>query len=377
MKDLQQCRQEIDQIDRQLVKLFEERMHLAHDVARYKQQAGLPIHDPHREAAVLKERLAWLDDRSLSDKLIVLWQTLMDLNKEEQYVVPVKAQKSPALSVAAVAKAAYQGVPGAYSHQALINYFGEDFSSKACLDFDEVLAAVLSQKVGYGVLPVENSTTGSINQVYDILDNYPVTVIGEVLIPIRHQLLILPQAQLADIKTVYSHEQGFKQCQEFLSQYPAWQLIPHHNTALSAQYVKNAADPSQAAIASSYAGLYYGLAVAAQNIQDEDGNHTRFFVFAARDQAQKQGNKTTLSFRLTHLPGVLHRVLGCFAAGGYNLTHLESRPVRGSYFEYRFFVDLEGDFSAEKVENLQKELQPVVNFSRCLGIYEKAAAIYE
>ncbi len=417
MKELEQLRKEIDAIDSELVKLFQERMALAREIAWEKEKAGLPIYDASREEAVCQSRLAWLSDETLADKLQVFFHTIMDLSKKEQMSSlsqktvsettdktengPKQEQTSqnpiekalkkrtqdgkepestsfkPGITTEKVpetaqVKVAYAGVPGAYSHEALEKWFGNRGVALAYPDFAGVFQAVARGEAKYGVVPVENSTTGSIAQVYDLMMEFPASITGEMILPVRHCLLGLPGTRLSDIRQVYSHEQGFEQCMPFLQKNTGWEKRPYHNTALSAQYVKNTGDKEKAAIASQYAADTYGLAVLSANIQAAAQNSTRFFIIAEEPQ-EAVGNKVTFSFTLPHRSGSLYQALGLFAEKGWNLTRIESRPIPGHNFEYRFFADIEGDFTWEGALLMLKELGDYASPCRLLGLYEKAA----
>ncbi|MGI5891718.1 MAG: bifunctional chorismate mutase/prephenate dehydratase [Bacillota bacterium] len=378
MRDLEQCRNDIDNIDRQLVRLFEKRMALSREIALIKEKAGLSIYDHEREDILIKNRLDLLREKNLATKLKLFFHTLMDLSKEEQaaYLTPnLPTEEKSITPITAINKEqaiAYQGVPGAYSHQALYNYFGPQATSISCTDFAQVLSEVLKQDAAYGILPAENSTTGSINRVYDMLVNYPVSIVGEIILPIYHCILGLPQAQLADIKEIYSHEQGFEQCRPFLEKYPQWEKRPYHNTALSAKYIKERADIHKAAIASAHAAHTYGLKILAENIQAQQENSTRFFIITNQSEQMKEGSKLTFTFTLAHQSGSLYHVLQILAQKDWNLTHIESRPIPGKNFEYRFFADIVGKFSFHEALLMLKQLEPYVRSCRLLGLYQKA-----
>ena len=214
MKDLTQCRAEIDAIDTQLIALFEERMRVARDVAYYKQAHHMDILDSSREQAVLDSRAARVSEDALRQPAIELFRELMRLSREEQRRCLDALNTSKAV--------AYCGVPGAFSESAVVGFFGEDCERVHFRTFEEVFAAVAQGQVKYGVVPVENSSSGSVNDVYDLLGKYACHIVGEQLVRVEHCLLGVPGATLADIKTVFSHEQGFAQCPRFLAEHPDW-----------------------------------------------------------------------------------------------------------------------------------------------------------
>lgn len=376
MRTLEQCRAAIDAIDRDLVRLFEERLLVSREVAQNKLAAGLPIYDAKREEAVLQSRQALLQDKAQAEKCRTFFRLLMELSKEEQ--AALLAHQTPGTTEELFAhyqgaKVAYSGVPGAYAHEALRKWFaGHVVEEVQCPDFAAVFRAVLQGYADYGVVPVENSTTGSIAQVYDLLIDYPTPIVGEVILPIHHCLLGLPGTTLADIQDVYSHEQGIEQCQPFLEQHPQWERHPYHNTALSAQYIQQCGDKTKAAIAGRHAGETYGLVVLAADIQAAKSNSTRFFVVAKQGAGLNGGNKVTFSFTLAHQSGSLYHALGLFAQKGWNLTRIESRPIPGQNFEYRFFADVEGSLTPQEIQNVLSDLGIYARSCRLLGLYKKA-----
>lgn len=368
--ELQGLRGSIDQVDAELVRLFARRMELARRVGAYKRERDLPILDPERERRVLEARAAQADDPRLTGPVTEFFETLMRLSREEQQRLP----DDPAADGADAPLIAYQGAPGAFGHQAALRYGGEDASTLPCPTFESVFQAVVGGQAALGVLPLENSSSGSIDDVCDLLGAYGCAIVGETLLPVSHCLLGLPDAKLSDIVTVYSHEQGFLQCRAFLSMHPGWRQVPHFNTAVSAQHVAELGDPRNAAIASRLAARCYGLDILAEDIQTQAGNATRFVAVAARPSPDPlgQANKATLSFSLRHERGALHRALAAFVALGMNLTRIESRPIPGQSWEYRFYVDIEGRLSPEKLRVLAEALEADCLDCRVLGHYPAA-----
>ncbi len=374
--ELRPLREGIDRVDTELVRLFAERMELARRVGEYKRQRDLPITDPQREKQVIQKRTEQADPR-LAGPVTELFETLMRLSREEQHRIQLAAGVQPG-GPAADAPApiiAYQGVPGAFGHQAALQYGGEGAATLPCGTFKAVLQAVSAGQAALGVLPLENSSSGSIDDVCDLLGEYGCAIVGEVFTPVAHCLLGLPGAQLSRVESVYSHEQGFLQCRAFLAEHPGWRQVPHFNTAVSAQYVAEQRDPRNAAIASRLAAQCYGLNVLAEDIHTQAGNTTRFVAVAAHPQPGAQADKATLTFVLRHERGTLHRALAAFVALGMNLTRIESRPIPGQSWEYRFFVDIEGRLSPEKLHFLIEALEADCVECRVLGHYPAARRV--
>lgn len=364
MKDLSQCRAEIDAIDRQIAELFARRMQVSRDVAGYKHAHRLDILDVAREEAILRLRAEMIADDALKASTVELFRTIMRLSRQEQRRYLDTLSTSRAI--------AYNGIPGAFSESAVVGFFGED-SERVCFrTFEEIFAAVAEGRVRYGVLPVENSSSGPIDTVYDLMGRYACHIVGEQLVRVEQCLLGLPGARLTDITTVYSHEQGFAQCPVFLGEHPDWKTIPYFNTAISAKHVAELSDPHNAAIASRLAARHYGLSILAPDIHSFDGNHTRFIVVSSSPEPIGVPDKATLTFTLRHERGTLMRALSSFVAMGMNLTHIESRPLHNNNWEYCFYVDLTGNVSEDNLRVLMESLAKDCENCRLLGAYHAA-----
>ena len=364
MKELSQCRAELDAIDRQLVALFEERMRVSRDVALYKHANHMNILDASREDAVLQSRAAMIGEDALRQPTMALFREIMRLSREEQRRIIDEINASHTV--------AYMGVPGAFGESAVIGFFGEDCERVYYKTFEEVISAVSRGEVKYGVLPVENSSSGSITTVYDLLGKYACHIVGEQLVRVEQCLMGVPGASIDGIKTVYSHEQGFAQCPVFLGEHEDWEQKPYFNTAIAAKHVSEMGDRHSAAIASRLAAKHYGLEILAPDIHSKDGNHTRFFVVSASPASIGVPDKATLTFILRHERGTLMRALSSFTALGMNLTHIESRPLRNTNWEYCFYVDLCGNVSEESLHLLMSSLTADCENCRLLGAYRAA-----
>lgn len=364
MKDLAACRAELDAIDTKIIELFEQRMHVARDVALYKHAHHMDILDTSREEIVLKTRAEKTQEPAFRPPVTELFREIMRLSREEQ--------KRILDSISGSQTVAYMGVPGAFGESAVVGFFGEDCPRAHYKTFDEVFAAVASGAVKYGVLPVENSSSGSITTVYDLLGQYACHIVGEQLVRVEHCLLGVPGASIEDVRTVFSHEQGFAQCPAFLAKHDSWVQTPYFNTAIAAQHVSEMGDQSCAAIASRLAAKHYGLAILAEDIHSFSGNHTRFIVVSAAPRAIGVPDKATLTFTVRHERGTLMRALSSFTAMGMNLTHIESRPLRNANWQYCFYVDLTGNVSEENLSILMGSLTADCESCRLLGAYRAA-----
>ena len=370
MGDLTEYRNRIDAIDRKITAHFEERMDVVLDVARYKLAHNLEVFQGTREAQVLEKVQALLENHAYDAGVRELYTALMNISKDYQrQLLSEERQSCQELSpLRAQGAIAYQGVPGSFSEQALRELFGEEVPVRRTDTFEELCQLVQGGEVPCGVLPVENTTTGSVFEVYDLLEKYNLSVVGERVIGVQQHLLALPGARLDDIREVYSHSQGIAQCAGFLHTHPGWRLIPYYNTATSAKYVSECGDQTRAAIASRRAASLYGLTILAEAINDVRDNNTRFLV-VTREPMRGPGNKATAVFTLKNRPGTLAQLLTVFAQRGINMTKIESRPIPHRPFEYRFYGDFSGDLG-ENFQEAEMVAQSLSEHWRLLGIYQ-------
>lgn len=257
-------------------------------------------------------------------------------------------------------KAAYCGVPGAYAYEATIRFFGEDMERVSVDSFDAALTAVDNGTADYAVLPIENSSAGAVGNVYDVLVEHPVTVVGEIDVPICHCLLACPEAELCDITEVQSHSQALQQSRLYLKEHPEWTQIATSNTALSAKRVAEEGKKNQAAIASEASARLYGLKILAKEINHDKGNATRFVVVTREAIFLKDSSKIRICFECRHEKRALYHLLAYFAYHDLNMTRIESRPIprrQDGRWEYRFFVDFEGNLKDKNVQDALHGLQ--------------------
>jgi len=267
---------------------------------------------------------------------------------------------------------AFQGVLGAFSEDAVHQFFKDRVELIPLPDLTDVFAMVSTGQVDYGVVPVENTIEGSVTQVNDLLLENDLTVVGEVIVRVVHCLIGHPGVAMSEIQRVYSHPQALAQCRKFLLRHPEWERIPAYDTAGSVKLVKEQGRREKAGIASSRAAIQYGMEVLAEGIQDSDRNYTRFFVLEKRGSFLEEGNKTSIIFATRNLPGALHNCLGAFAERGVNMTKLESRPRRDRFWEYVFFVDIDGHVNQERISAALSDLVRRAAFVKVLGTYQAA-----
>ena len=381
MSGLDQYRQEIDHIDEELVELFLRRMEITGKVGEWKAAHGVPVLDAGRERQVIAAKTALAADPARRADVAELYESIMAISRRQQRGLVTEDAGDPgyAAYVEAVAKArppverprvVYQGEPGCYSEEAAVGFFGKDVSSRGLPWFTDVFAALERGEADYAVLPVENSSTGSIRQVYDLLAQYHYYMVGEYQVKVEHCLMALPGVGLEDIRTVYSHEQGLMQSEKYLDQHREWERVPTLDTAGSAKQVAETGDRTAAAICSRRAAEIYGLHILAEGVNYNSQNHTRFVVVAPVMELRPGRNKISALFRLPHQSGSLHEILTVFAVQGLNLLKIESRPIPGRGWEYLFFLDFTGDLAAPGMDGMLHELSQLASQVRILGNFK-------
>ena len=374
MVDLQKSREEIDKIDEQIVRLFEERMKIAFDVAEYKKGTGKQVLDREREKQKLKAVEALAANEFNKQGIHELFTQIMSMSRKLQYsLLPTDGQNQlqqiTALPKGKDTKVVYFGVNGSYTEQAMEECFGTDVTSFSAPTFRDVMRAVLEQKADYGVLPIENTTTGGITDSYDLLVEFDNYIVAEHVIKVEQALLGLKGTKLENIKTIYSHAQGILQCRKFLEQLPDVTTIERGSTAGCAQKVLKDQNTTQAAIASVRAAKTYGLEVLVPCINDEDCNSTRFIIITNKKQYTSGATKMSICFSLPHESGSLYSLLSHIIFNNLNMTKIESRPLSGTQFQYRFFVDFEGSIKDCGVVNALRGIEAEALNYKLLGNY--------
>jgi chorismate mutase/prephenate dehydratase len=268
-------------------------------------------------------------------------------------------------------KIAFQGEIGAYSELAVYKHFGSNVQVKPCTLFSDVFRSVDIGEVDYGVVPVENSIEGSVNQVYDLFMEYDLKVCGEVILKIEHCLIANLNATLDSIKVVYSHPQALGQCISFLER-SGYKPIPTYDTAGSVKLIKEQGVTDAAAIASERAAQIYGMKILKRNISDNPDNYTRFFVLSKNEAPPSGNDKTSIIFSVKHIPGALYKALEEFASREINLTKIESRPTKRKPWEYNFYLDFEGHWTEPRYKEALEGLRDKTVFIKILGSYPKA-----
>lgn len=376
--EIEQLRKEIDAIDKEMLELFEKRMQVSTQIAEYKRVNNLPVYDGKRE----REKIARVGENAsegMKDYAKNFMTELMDFSKCYQRQVLNKQDALTEQIETAIANSdkmlpespivACQGVEGAYSQIATDRMFASP-NIMYFANFEGVFAAVDQGLCKYGVLPVENSTAGSVNKIYDLMMKYNFYIVKGLRLKIDHNLLVNPGVKKAEIKEIFSHEQAIAQCSEYLKQFPSdVKITVCENTALAAKMVAESGRTDAAALSSRFCADLYGLKMLEKAVQDRDNNYTRFICISKQLQILPGADKTSVMMVIGHKPGELYKILSKFYMLGINLTKLESRPIAERDFEFMFYFDLETSVYSDKFIYLMSELNERCEEFKYLGSY--------
>ena len=377
--NIDNLRGQIDNIDTHLVELFKDRMQISLEIAKYKKASGMPVLDVSRERSLL-HKVSEIAGSDFEVYMRVFFSMLMDVSRSYQYKFLAEASKLSEKIAKAVeqtpqlfpekAVVACQGMEGAFSQYACDKLFAIP-NIMYFNTFENVIQAVSSGLCRYGVLPIENSTAGSVNQIYDLLQNHNVNIVRTARIQIAHTLLVNKGVTLADVKEISSHAQALAPCSAFLSPLKNVKITVAENTAAAAQYVAESKRMDVAAISSKSCADLYGLSVIEDSLQNNDGNYTRFICISNELEIYPGANRTSFMMVIPHKPGALYRVLVRFYALGMNLVKLESRPMPGRNFEFMFYFDVESSVYSPALLQLIGELESQIEDFRYLGSYSE------
>ena len=375
--ELNELRNQIDEIDDELVKLFCQRMKVAEQIADYKRQNNMPILVPAREREKLRD-ISGKAGEEMANYTRVLYSMIFELSRSHQrkcnqvsgelhQKILSSIENTPNLFPRSP-MVACQGVEGAYSQIACEKIFKSPmimyFKS-----FDGVFTAIDQGLCQYGILPIENSTAGSVKKVYDLMIKHDFSIVRTFRMKVDHNLLAKPGTKLEEIKVIYSHEQAINQCSEFLSSFKGVRVVPVENTAVAAQMASK--EVGAAALSSRSCAELYGLANLAASVQDQGNNHTRFICISKKLEIYPGADKTSIMMVLPHRPGSLYRVMARLFTLGINVTKLESRPIADREFEFMFYFDLETSIYSEEFVQLICELDELCEEFRYLGSYSE------
>jgi len=376
MASLEELRGQLDEVDAQIVKLYEKRMGICGQVGEYKVLAGRKVFDRQREREKLQDVAGMVESPFNKKGIQELYQQLMSMSRKLQYQQLVKAGalgRLPFIEIDSLkaenARIVFQGTEGAYGQAAMKAYFGGDCNNYHVRTFRDAMEAIEEGAADYAVLPIENSSAGSVNEMYDLLVEFENYIVGETIIPITHTLAGLPGSRLSDVKQVYSKAEALMQTSHFLSEHGDWQQISVANTAIAAKKILEEQDKTQAAVCSAYAAEVYGLKILQDEINNEKNNSTRFIVVTNQKVFLKGASKISICFELPHESGSLYHLLSHFIYNDLNMTRIESRPVEGRSWEYRFFIDFEGNLEDAAVKNAIRGLREESRGLKILGNY--------
>ena len=377
--EISELRGQIDDIDDQLVKLFCQRMDIAAQIAAYKKENGLPIYGPAREREKLMD-VAQKAGPEMDNYTRVLYSMLFELSRSYQSKRTASSSQAHdhiAQAIETTPKlfprspmVACQGVEGAYSQIACEKLFQSPFIMYF-KNFEGVFQAIDQGLCEYGILPIENSTAGSVNKVYDLMIRHNFSIVRTFRLKVDHNILANPGASLAGIRRIYSHQQAISQCASFLEALPGVEVIPVENTAVAAQMVSQSGKTDVAAISSRACAELYNLVNLAGSIQDKGNNQTRFICISKNLEIYPGSDKTSIMMILPHKPGALYRVLARLYVLGINVTKLESRPIPDRDFEFMFYFDLETSIYSEEYVQLMCELDELCEEFKYLGSYNE------
>lgn len=378
MQELSEIRKQIDEIDQQLVGLFQKRLDVAKKVAESKRGTGKKVYDREREEEKLLNLEKYARDRFEQQAIRELFLQTMSISRKLQYQIlgDDGNGEKPELFVRKSVmekkgkKVACYGVPGSHTEHAMEEFFGKEVERFHETSFRAVMERIASREADFGVLPIENSSTGSISDVYDLLKEYDHYIVGEHILKIEQSLVALPGTKLSDIKKVFSHPQGILQCRKFLKEHSWMEPVEYKSTAESAEKVKKDMDKTQAAIAGARTASMYGLDVLVKNANFADNNATRFIIVTNQKMYYEDADKVSICFEIPHEKGSLYNILSHIIFNNLNMTGIESRPLEGKSWEYRFFVDFEGNLSDPAVHNTLNGIREEVSELKILGNFK-------
>lgn len=374
--DLSKLREELDRIDGQIVKLYEERMEYCSQVADYKIETGRNVLDKAREEEKLRKVRSLVHNECNAHGVQELFEQIMSMSRKLQYNRLTRegvGGRLPFIDVDQLevqkARVVFQGAEGAYSQMAMLKYFGEDVDSFHVDTFRDAMCAIEEGSADFAVLPIENSTAGIVSEIYDLLVEFENYIVGEQIIRIEHCLLGVPGAKQEQIRTVYSHPQSLMQSARYLNAHENWRQISMQNNAFAARRVIEDGDMSQAAIASEQAAKIYGLDILERGVNQADNNSTRFIIVTNQKIFLKNASKVSLCLEVSHESGSLYRILSHFIYNNLNMCKIESRPIEERNWEYRFFIDFEGNLADGAVKNALRGLREEARSMKILGNY--------
>ncbi len=369
MDKLDDKRNSINSIDAELAKLFEKRMSLVREIGLLKGESGKAVYNPDREQAVINNVIESIDDHSLDTYAVEFTRDMMEVSKKFQKDLIKGRQKVKHLKLENGGQAGYQGAEGSYTEQAFRWIFGEKTKARAYDKLSDLFEAISNGELAAGVVPYENSSTGGVNAVTDMMRDYDLFIKAETELRIEHCLLGKKGSMLRDIKYVYSHPQALGQCSGFFAENSWLTECSYQNTAFAARDIAKWSKSENGAIASKRCAELYDLDIIRENIQDNTRNKTRFIVISADPQPEPQADKTSILFTSNHTPGALYKMLEPFYENRINITRIESRPNPRRSFEYFFYLDFNGNANDENIKKAIEKARESCGYFRILGSY--------
>ena len=374
--DLRELRERIDAVDCEMVRLFEARMAICEEVAALKAKTDRKVYDREREEQKLQKVRALAHGEFNKKGVDELYRQLMGMSRRRQYAILEQGHSSgriPFIEVDQLDRenihVVYQGVEGAYSHAAMQTYFGKGTESFHVRKFRDAMEAIADGSADYAVLPIESTTAGIVADNFDLLVDFENYIVAEQIIPVEHVLMAAPGTAIEEIRKVFSHPQALSQCEGLFSRHPDWQAVAYDNTALAARKIAGDKKKDEAAIGSRFAAEHFGLEVLQEHVNDLEENATRFMIVTNQRIFVKGAKKITICFELPHSSGTLYNILSNFIYNDVNMTHIESRPIPGRNWEYRFFIDFEGNLNDASVRSALRGIRQEAIHMKILGNY--------
>ena len=372
--DLTEIRQQITQIDRSLLKLLSERHRLAFDVVRSKEITQKPLRDLAREQELLKELVQFAETEGYQLEPQYITSIFQKIIEDSVLTQQVYLQKKLNAEAEQELQIAFLGKRGSYSHLAARNYatrYQKQFVELSCNSFAQVFEKVQNGEAEFGVLPLENSTSGAINEVYDLLQHTDLFLVGELAYPIKHCVLVNEQTDLSQIDTLYSHPQVIQQCSQFIQGLARVHIEYCESSSHAMQLVSSLNKPNIAALGNEEGGKLYGLRMLQSNIANQENNITRFIVIAkqAREVSPQIHSKTLLLMTTSQQAGALVEALLVLKKHQINMTKLESRPIYGTPWEEMFYLEIEANVHSAETQAALEELKQYSNYLKVLGCY--------
>lgn len=374
--DLREIRDRIDKIDSSLVDLLEERMIIVEDVAKYKKENNMKIFDSKRESEVIQKNTNRVKNDELKKYIEKILNDIMSVSKEYQESKLYEIEEKKFSMDFTGKKMGYTGVPGSFAHEVLMDLVEENHVDIYNYNtHEDLVEGVASREVDYGVIPIENSSTGEVRDSIDLIKEKDVFIVGEIALKIKQNLLGIKGSEIEDVRYVYSHEQALMQCSKFLKEYDNWELKPYSNTAASAELIKKENNKQNACIANIKTKNIFDLELLAEGINNNKENYTRFVIISSKLEVSEKSNKISIVTATEHKAGSLFKLLEIFSNEKLNMVSIKSRPMQNKTWEYYFYIDFDGNLNDENVIKAFENIKNKVSYLKILGNYRSSIII--